>query len=69
MSTSTQGNPVTEWVVPAGRAKQPVGENRRGSCCATAAIIDPESLEDYLAADGYKALEQALNSMSPQDVN
>jgi len=30
--------------------------------------IDPDKLEDYLAADGYKALSDAVNDMSPQDV-
>lgn len=31
-------------------------------------IINPESLEDYISADGYKALEKVLNTMSPEDV-
>jgi NADH-quinone oxidoreductase subunit F len=30
--------------------------------------IDPESLQDYLAADGYQALAKVLNLMSPEDV-
>lgn len=31
-------------------------------------LIDPESLEDYLNADGYKALYSALTEMSPAEV-
>lgn len=31
-------------------------------------IIDPNKLEDYLAHDGYKALEKVLSTMSPQVV-
>ena len=30
--------------------------------------IDPEKLEDYLAADGYAALMQAISEMTPHDV-
>ncbi len=30
--------------------------------------IDPESLEDYLARDGYKALSSALFNQSPEDI-
>lgn len=31
-------------------------------------IIDPEQIDEYIAFDGYKALEQFLTSMSPDDV-
>jgi len=31
-------------------------------------IIDPEKITDYLARDGYTALEKVLTSMSPEDV-
>ncbi len=30
--------------------------------------VDPESLEDYLAADGYQGLARALAQMNPEDV-
>ncbi len=30
--------------------------------------IDPEQIEDYIAADGYKALVKALTEMIPHDV-
>ena len=31
-------------------------------------LIDPEKIEDYLARDGYTALEKVLTSMSPEEV-
>jgi NADH:ubiquinone oxidoreductase subunit F (NADH-binding)/(2Fe-2S) ferredoxin/NAD-dependent dihydropyrimidine dehydrogenase PreA subunit len=31
-------------------------------------IIDPENIDEYIAFDGYKALEQVLTAMSPLDV-
>ncbi|MDR2616152.1 MAG: NADH-quinone oxidoreductase subunit NuoF [Oscillospiraceae bacterium] len=33
-----------------------------------AGIIDPESIDAYLASGGYKAAEKALGSMTPEDV-
>jgi NADP-reducing hydrogenase subunit HndC len=35
---------------------------------ARAGLIDPESVEEYIAHDGYAALGKALSKMSPQDV-
>jgi NADH-quinone oxidoreductase subunit F/NADP-reducing hydrogenase subunit HndC len=32
------------------------------------AIIDPEKIEDYIARDGYSALEKVLTSLTPEDV-
>lgn len=31
-------------------------------------VIDPENIDEYLAFDGYKALEKALTKMTPQEV-
>ena len=31
-------------------------------------VIDPERIEDYLAADGYEALSKALTQLTPHDV-
>lgn len=35
---------------------------------ANCGIIDPESIEDYIAQDGYRALGKVLTEMSPEDV-
>ena len=31
-------------------------------------VINPEDIDEYLAFDGYKALEKVLNAMSPEEV-
>lgn len=31
-------------------------------------VIDPENIDEYIAFDGYKALEKVLTTMTPQDV-
>ncbi len=31
-------------------------------------VINPEDIEDYIAVDGYKAIEKVLASMKPEEV-
>lgn len=31
-------------------------------------VINPENIDEYIAADGYKAIEKVLSSMKPEDV-
>lgn len=31
-------------------------------------VIDPDEIDEYIAVDGFKGLEKAINEMSPQDV-
>ena len=38
------------------------------SCSRTAASIDPERIESYIAADGYQALHEVLHEMTPKEV-
>jgi NADH-quinone oxidoreductase subunit F len=59
------GNPVTEWIIPADELDNLLSKQRR-IVLRNCGIIDPESIDDYLAAGGYKALDKALRSMSPQ---
>lgn len=35
---------------------------------ANSGLIDPESIESYIAADGYLALHEALNESTPKDI-
>jgi len=35
---------------------------------ANSGVIDPERIQSYIAADGYQALHEALNEMTPKDV-
>ena len=61
------GKPVTEWVIPDEEISGLLGKQKR-IVLRNCGIIDPESIDDYLAADGYQALEKVLRSMSPQEV-
>ena len=61
------GKPVAEWVIPADEIDNLLSKQRR-IVLRNCGIIDPESIDDYLAAGGYKALEKVLHSMSPQEV-
>ena len=35
---------------------------------ANSGVVDPERIESYIAADGYQALHEALNELTPKDV-
>lgn len=58
------GTPVASWAVDLderfSRQKRIVLRN--------SGLINPESLDDYLAKDGYKALETVLKEKSPKEV-
>jgi len=59
------GSPVEELLIP---ADYPYLARQRKIVLANCGVIDPESLEDYLAVEGYQALRQVLSSLSPQQV-
>ncbi len=61
------GQPVTEWVIPDEEIDNLLAKQKR-IVLRNCGIIDPESIDDYLAADGYKAIGKVLCSMSPQEV-
>ena len=61
------GEPVAAWVIPADEIDNLLSKQKR-IVLRNCGIIDPESIDDYLAASGYKALEKVLHSMSPQEV-
>jgi NADH-quinone oxidoreductase subunit F len=61
------GEPVAEWVIPADEIDNLLSKQRR-IVLRNCGIIDPESIDDYLGAGGYKALEIVLHNMSPQEV-
>ena len=62
-----QGKPIDEWVIPAAEMESLLKKQKR-IVLRNCGLIDPESITDYLAADGYKAIEKAISSMSPQEV-
>jgi len=61
------GKPVTEWVIPAEEIDNLLLKQKR-IVLRNCGIIDPESIDDYLDAGGYKAIEKVLNNVSPQEV-
>ncbi len=61
------GKPVTEWVIPAEEIDNLLAKQKR-IVLRNCGIIDPESIDDYLDAGGYKAIEKVLHNMSPQEV-
>jgi len=61
------GQPVTEWIIPDEEIGNFLAKQRR-IVLRNCGVIDPESIDDYLAAGGYKAIEKVLSNMSPQKV-
>ena len=60
------GRPVTEWLV--GDDYHTFHDNQTKRVLADLGKIDPESIEEYLAVDGYKAAEKALTTMKSEEV-
>ena len=61
------GKPVTEWVIPDKEINNLLAKQTR-IVLRNCGIIDPESIDDYLAADGYQAIDKILRTMLPQEV-
>ena len=62
------GTPVGEWVVRAEGEDLPdesYNSPQVRLVLANAGVIDPESIDEYIAAGGYEALEKALTAMTP----
>ena len=58
--------PVEEWLV--GDDYHTFHENQEKIILADLGKIDPESIDEYIGVDGYKATEKVLASMRPDDV-
>jgi NADH-quinone oxidoreductase subunit F len=59
------GNPVEEYLIP---HDYPYLSKQKKIVLANCGVINPESIEDYLAAEGYAALRKAVISLSPEEV-
>jgi len=59
------GTPVLEWLGDEDYHK--FYEKQMKVVLADCGVVDPESLDSYLAIGGYKATEKVLHSMSPED--
>jgi NADH:ubiquinone oxidoreductase subunit F (NADH-binding) len=58
--------PIEEWLV--GDDYHTFHDNQKKVILGDLGKIDPESIEEYLAVDGYKAAEKALTTMTPTEV-
>lgn len=72
-----KGNIVEELRAPMRELSGPIAwlRARKGSLpaeqrivLARAGVIDPESVDEYIASDGYQALGRAMTDMTPQEV-
>jgi NADH-quinone oxidoreductase subunit F len=59
------GKPVEEFLIP---GDYPYLARQKKIALANCGHINPESIEDYLAVQGYEALRKVLSSMSPEEV-
>src|SRR5450756_2274598 len=57
------------FVHPKEHTRIPCQEKQLRVVLSNCGLIDPESIDDYLAMDGYSALEIVLASMSPEAVS
>ena len=60
------GKPVAELTI-SDEDKQFVDKQQR-VVLRNCGVINPEDIEDYLAVDGYKAIEKVLKEMKPEQV-
>lgn len=56
------------FVDPASNKHIPFQAKQLRIVLSNCGLIDPELLDDYLAVDGYSALERALTTMTPEEV-
>jgi NADH:ubiquinone oxidoreductase subunit F (NADH-binding)/(2Fe-2S) ferredoxin len=56
------------FVVPGTQNRIPFQAKQQRIVLSNCGLINPESIDDYLAVDGYSALEMALTQMTPEEV-
>ncbi|MEN8222292.1 MAG: NADH-quinone oxidoreductase subunit NuoF [Acidobacteriota bacterium] len=64
------GNPVMEMLVKAGKNEDedPFFEDQKRIVLRNCGVIDPNSIDEYITNDGYKAIRKVINDLSPDDV-
>ena len=60
------GDPVTKHMIPESGKKFLEGQTR--VALSNCGVINPEGIDDYLAAGGYQALEKAVKQMSAEQI-
>jgi len=61
------GKPVADFVVDKGHYDSFFGSQER-IALRNCGVIDPENIDEYIARDGYKALEKVIKTMQPMEV-
>ena len=61
------GQPVTELAIPASEISGLLSKQKR-IVLRNCGVIDPESIDDYIEAGGYKALEKVIPGMASEEV-
>jgi NADH:ubiquinone oxidoreductase subunit F (NADH-binding) len=56
------------FVDPESEEKTSFHEKQLRIVLSNCGLVNPESIDDYIALDGYQALEKVLTEMSPEDV-
>ncbi len=62
------GTSIEEWLALGNGREAGFFDNQVRIVLRNSGVIDPGSIEEYLARDGYKALRNALTGMTPEDV-
>jgi len=62
---SLEGSPVSRLVCP---TDVPFFQRQKKIVLENSGVIDPDRIEDYIAANGYSALIKALTEMAPREV-
>jgi NADH-quinone oxidoreductase subunit F len=64
------GKPIENWIVRDDKSRQDDSffSRQKRIVLRNCGIIDPNSIDDYIARDGYKALEKVLKEYTPEQV-
>jgi len=62
---SLEGSPVSKLVCP---TDVPFFQRQKKIVLENSGVIDPDRIEDYIAASGYSALIKALTEMAPREI-
>jgi len=63
-----KGTPVEKYIASTSKKPFPQLEKQVRVVLQNCGIINPEKIEDYLANDGYKALQKCVKEMTPDEV-
>ncbi len=62
------GSPIDKYIASTGKKPFPQLEKQVRVVLQNCGVINPESIEDYLDKEGYKALEKCIKEMTPDEV-